>query len=266
MKRYKLIGTQSNWPSFTPGKIYDADYISDDKFLKCTVQRHAELTPSNWELIEEFTLPENWCIKSTPETFDVIKKWLIETDPDKNEWRFYSKGDTRYITYRYTDCKYIPERCTDITFDQFEKYVLMKDKEIIGYKLKEDCKQYNIAAAKIEGYTQCGVANVSTKVFYINENRSAINAWNNANVLDLWFEPVYKETKTLPEINGYKGEITQISGIVKYGCAQLSSKGIESFLKNRDIGVNREINSITLDSGVEITIEQLQQIADYFKD
>ena len=118
MKRYKLIGTQENWPSFTPGTIYDADYISDDKFSTCTVQRHAEFTPSNWELVEEFTLPENWSIIRTSDNYEEINKWAktksTENFNSDSGKVFYLNEVSSTLTKNY-------ESYTEITFDQFKK-------------------------------------------------------------------------------------------------------------------------------------------------
>ena len=195
MKKYKLIGTQRNWPSFTPGEIYDADYISDHRFPTCTVQKHTEYSTNDWELVEEFLLPEKWCIKGCDEMkhwqkIDMSNETNVVFSPIYNKW--YTTSDPKLLIWDMHDC-ILPDY-TEITFDQFKKYVLKQDTmNIIGYKLKESCKQFNIAAATIEGYIQCGNGNVTTKHFIIGENDAAIEKWNKAKVLDLWFDPIYKK-------------------------------------------------------------------------
>lgn len=267
MKRYKLIGTQSQWPSFTPGKIYDADYISDYKFTPCTVQKHAEFSPKEWELVEEFLLPTNWCVKSTPENFDIIKKWLIETDPDKSEWRFYSKEDNRYITYKYTHCQYIPEEYTEITFEQFEKYVLnvetnttMEKQKLIGYKLKEDCEIYRTAALNISE-TRGNWENSLAKYDIRADQLGYINKLTKAKVLDIWFEPVYKQNFKLPTIGGYKA--VDLGDEVKYGCQTYKVEDIKALYKSLSI---LNIESVKLDVyNINVSIDQILEIVKYFE-
>ena len=147
----------------------------------------------------------------------------------------------------------------ELVEDDFVLPKNMKYKEIIGYLTPSNLWDSEIPKGSV----------------YIKDKNSPGNyCWQDdlhagyripSEIVETW-EPVYKETKTLPEINGYKGEIIQLDKVVKYGCDQLSAKGIEEFLANKSIGINRKINSITLCSGVEITIDQLQQIVDYFKE
>ena len=59
----------------------------------------------------------------------------------------------------------------------------------------------------------------------------------------------------MPEINGYNGEFKGEK--VHYGCAQFD---MDEFLDFKLSLGNRDIKSVTLDSGVEITMEQIEQI------
>lgn len=104
-------------------------------------------------------------------------------------------------------------------FVQFIKHALKEeameenDKEIIGWKLKEDCKKYEQAALNIvnqskfynfaEGY------NFSTN----SENEST---FKKAGVLELWFNPVYKE-KTL-QFGGYDVTFEKVTSGVRITC------------------------------------------------
>lgn len=71
--------------------------------------------------------------------------------------------------------------------------------------------------------------------------------------------------KSKVNINGYDMEVN--GNEVKFGCAKFTDKQFK-YLKHYLEGFsnfsesNRKINSITLDSGVEITVEQLKQICD----
>ena len=72
-------------------------------------------------------------------------------------------------------------------------------------------------------------------------------------------------------VNGY--EMEQEDGCVKFGCAKLSIplikyvvEHVNDFNKvNKYSCHNRKIKSITLDSGVQITVEQLKEICDNIK-
>lgn len=69
-----------------------------------------------------------------------------------------------------------------------------------------------------------------------------------------WAEIVKDE---LPEINGYKGEFEM--GLVEYGCAKFSMGNLRA-LHGAFQNSTRDIKSIKLDSGVEITMDQINQI------
>lgn len=262
MKKYKLIN-QNGWISFVVGKTYDADYISDNMYPTWTIQYYVNKYPNDWQLVEEFTLPEKWCIKGCYEMkhwqkIDMCDQANVVFSPFYNKW--YTTSDPKLLIWDMHDC--ILPGYTEITFDQFKKYVLKQDTmKIIGYKLKESCKQFNIAAATIEGYIQCGNGNVTTKHFIIDENDAAIEKWNKAEVLNLWFDPIYKEEKKLPKINNYYGSYN--NNIVKYGCAEFYESSLRDLYKCRNIGSNRTISEIKLDSGVVITFAQLKEIIDY---
>lgn len=63
-------------------------------------------------------------------------------------------------------------------------------KEIIGYKLKKDCEQYKEAAANLSAIPSYP----ERRGYYcVNDNSTSIENFKKAGVLDLWFEPVYKE-------------------------------------------------------------------------
>lgn len=66
-------------------------------------------------------------------------------------------------------------------------------KEIIGYKLKKDCKRYERIAMDI---TKCQ-GNIEDLEFYLLKNRwgEMLNRLKEAGVLELWFEPIYEEEK-----------------------------------------------------------------------
>lgn len=77
----------------------------------------------------------------------------------------------------------------EITFEQFKKYVLgmKEEQEIVRWKLKDNCKKYLPALDKISPYFSLG------KEFNFVVDSEYFKDFKEAGVLDLWFEPVYKE-------------------------------------------------------------------------
>ena len=72
----------------------------------------------------------------------------------------------------------------------------------------------------------------------------------------------------VPEINGYQLELieTDRGDVIKFGCAEFHKNFFGDILychENYEGMGNRKIKSITLDSGVEITVEQLKEVVDY---
>lgn len=67
-----------------------------------------------------------------------------------------------------------------------------QERVIIGYKLKEDCKQYEEAAQKIAEY-RYNESDPFERYLQKNYWGSMKDRLTKAGVLDLWFEPVYEE-------------------------------------------------------------------------
>lgn len=134
------------------------------------------------------------------------------------------------------------------------------EKEIIGYKLKDESLRQ--AASLIANKSTSGMNNVNGYSVSI-DNDHCIDRLKEAGVLDLWFKPVYKEIKKLPEINNYDGKID--GNYVKYGCASFNIDTLETIFNNRELSGCRNIKSITLSSGVEITMDEIKQIVEYYK-
>ncbi|MGD9679446.1 MAG: hypothetical protein AB7V16_13985, partial [Vulcanibacillus sp.] len=147
------------------------------------------------------------------EFFDRYVKWCIRGSKELAKWERDKMKSTCDAFLNCTDYYYAPksdslvfwnasskllENYIELTFEQFEKYVLkIKDmeKKIIGYKLKENCKQYRVAA--------CRIADISDDELTIEVTRKGCSFLANtrtetylkeAGVLDLWFEPVYEES------------------------------------------------------------------------
>jgi len=86
---------------------------------------------------------------------------------------------------------------TKILFKKLHSNTITKTnmKEIIGYKLKDSAKQYEKAAAKIiHGTAYTGKLNRYSGGYNFNVGSDAYTTLKEAGVLDLWFEPVYKDS------------------------------------------------------------------------
>jgi hypothetical protein len=154
-----------------------------------------------------------------------------------------------------------------LSFKEFkEKYLNI---EIIGYKLvkekyKESVKKIlNTPKFPLESSPELLDFKIDSEWYYLLKE---------AGVLDLWFEPVYEEQKTLPKINGYQGEfVDDLNGaFIKYGCATFNVQFINELHgligRNKVLCGNKDIKSIKLNSDVEITTEQIKQIYEYIQE
>lgn len=266
MKRYKLIGTQNNWPSFTPGKIYGEDYLRDSQYPNCTVEHYADNYPHDWELVEDdFTLPEKWCVKDNLDNVDVITNWFTkklkrEISGGSNYWHFPEE-----IICRNSICtsKNILPTYTEITFEQFEKYVLnvetnttMEKQKLIGYKLKPEFESVKEFVHKLESCLRWQ----SENVIDLYQNLT-IQKLKELKVLDIWFEPVYKQNFKLPTIGGYKA--VDLGDEVKYGCQTYKVEDIKALYKSLS---TLNIKSVNLDVyDINVSIDQILEIVKYFE-
>lgn len=79
---------------------------------------------------KEFELPEKWCIKNSPENSQVIRQWFEKetkrspVDVNHNTYWHFPAIKSRCTTRMHAKNDYV-----EITFEQFEKYVLLKKKE-----------------------------------------------------------------------------------------------------------------------------------------
>jgi len=173
----------------TQEKCIDYDAHLSSEFPLVTLQEFEEYFKEtnniNTKEIEEF--PEKWQIKlSTKKINDAINSISL--------WKngqLWLEDNSSYNTYYVTnDGKYrseISTGYTEITFEQFKEHVLkqkLMGKEIIGYKLIKP--EYSTAALKIMD-VRWGEPKYTVLV------KSLIKKLKDAGVLDLWFEPIYKE-------------------------------------------------------------------------
>ena len=149
---------------------------------------------------EEFVLPNKWHIKITDKNKVILNNWK------KGKGCFDDLFEYNYIVVGYDgsggycDGEYIMH--PEITFEQFKKYVLKQtdmERKIIGYKLKKDCEQYEKAASSLM-QAEFG------KNFVVTV-QSCINLLVKAEVLNLWFEPIYEEQFKVGDWVSFTSEI-----------------------------------------------------------
>jgi len=182
---------------------------------------------------------------------------------DKNE--IYIAADE----YSYTGRNYFVYKLKDI-IEKYKKEEKM-EKELIGYKIK---------SKYIEAFIKLFDKKLE-KEFYLNEPYNFPKdspSWQkakNLNILNVWFEEVYKEKFKLPIINRYEGVYNEKHNIIRYGCAVFPVQNLKTLyydinnfneiVKNNIDKYNRTISRITLSSGVEITIEELKAIIKFLE-
>ena len=195
MKYYRLIGSKRDWPSFEENKIYEETH-NPSPCLNVAVTTHVRWSPEHWREVTEqeyldqnFVLPEKWGVKVTKENIDVLHKW-----------KQVKKFDARPIINNYVDNKgssslFLYSDETEITFEQFKKYVLKEetmDKKIIGYKLISP--EYEKVALKALVLTSAHDPFIIAGMlsYYVPK-------LHDLGIMS-WFEPVYKEEKTQEQI------------------------------------------------------------------
>lgn len=190
----KVINTDKHFLYLEDKNIqFDASYL-DDFYNNYNLP---ELT-----FQEFFDRYVKWCVEVTNKNYNTLEHWCInriDFDLSYIPIQCYVVSDRVDRSYqRWTE--HAPNGYIELTFEQFKKYVLKskesKDmKKIIGYKLKEDFKQYEEAASIIAAISKESFYSWIPKVGYNFGNGSELySRFEKAGVLDLWFEPVYRET------------------------------------------------------------------------
>lgn len=177
-------------------------------------KEHNPRPDSNWKNEITFEQFKKYVLKE--EEFVLPKKWKVKENIEVAQWASSVFNCSSFVSssekYLCVNQELYPERSsyffldseeskkyTEITFEQFEKYVLNKttkqveEKKLIGYKLVKP--EYAKAAVRIEGFNSTGYGNIEGRVFTTEGHAEAIRKWYNEDVLDLWFEPVYEEFK-----------------------------------------------------------------------
>lgn len=125
-------GYMISWISPNGGGYHSLCYTHD--------RVHQYIINKDWILIEpEFKLPEKWCIQVTPENAKVIYNWLDKNNQTEMRYSNLFKTDITCMVH-YPAINNSPRWIhhqepqgiinigyTEITFEQFKKYVLKED-------------------------------------------------------------------------------------------------------------------------------------------
>jgi hypothetical protein len=148
---------------------------------------------------------------SNPELVLALAAMVDDEDTYKGEC-FVCVTDYRDVTWgdcMVGDFKQITENgeCTTIRWRKATKEEILEhfnkqpmEKKIIGYKLKEDCKQYEQAACKIGYSVPVTEFPLMEKEYHFAHNCLIAQELRKVGVLDLWFDPVYEPEKPKVEI------------------------------------------------------------------
>lgn len=117
----------------------------------------------------EFELPEKWCVKGSDSIEDtIIRKWFYDNQKTKGFFTFdfvigvYYLSDNLIKTSWTPQGFYFPKGYTEITFDQFKKYVLKE--EAMETELKVT-KEYVLELAKLYPETRDKLKVIFPNVF-----------------------------------------------------------------------------------------------------
>lgn len=135
-KIYKVI----NWNYSTNDCLLEGTNTGSTDRKRFTSSTKEEYEAQNKSKVEDtkvdFILPKKWCIKRTLSNYDTINKFFNSKVPIGSHNKFSEKE--YYITSDHigieiwitTLSRHPGEKYTEITFEQFEKYVLNKNVEI----------------------------------------------------------------------------------------------------------------------------------------
>ena len=180
------------------------------------------LTLEQWDKVVNI-LPERYCVKNSEEVTNYAQKSfeprICNFQPHNPE--FYLCVDTKKKGYSAYHFYYLEEaleqKYTEISQEEFKKYVLKVnkiEKEIVGYKLKTEFSQYYKVINLLTGYDNFNFEGfVSSAYLYFNQS---VKKLKEVGILDLWFEPVYKNSFDLKDGDyiWLDGDMVQITKII----------------------------------------------------
>lgn len=182
------------------------EYYIPENFKHLPVFTYEQWTKMK-DMKEEFKLPEKWCVKATEDTIEMIGEYWsknchvscytsswVKRDYSNGYWYSHnlSSGNPFGVNAGSNHCsKDKRADYTEISIEQFKKYV-MKDKKIIGYKLKD----INLlkAAAKLTNCPENVLTNnFKTVGYHFNDVYVGLEELKQVKLFDEWLIPVYEE-------------------------------------------------------------------------
>ena len=155
------------------------------------------ITLEYWnECVNEFQLPEKWCVKVTEDNKGLLDSWRINQKTYANVLDLWGwlVSDSFWDSTHCSFSIVLPSGYTEITFEQFKKYVLKQgsmEKKLIGYKLVKP--EMHKAASQIMFGNSAGCYQMDSDSYIPIYMESELQKLKEAGVLNLWFEPVYEE-------------------------------------------------------------------------
>ena len=200
---------------------------------------------------EEFVLPKCWFVLyNSQEEFDIINKfygkdWVYCNY--ENKCGYHNNGDNQIDTNNWVGTigsssgreKLLKNGYIQITFQQFQKYVLKEkemEKKIIGYKLNG-----KVTAKEAAEFLECSKNLNENGCFFWKSHFDSTSFFKakRTGVLDLWFEPVYKQEKQIIQMyssNNGMFEIEVVDGKAYYRPEnkELPKKWIKDIINSYD--------------------------------
>lgn len=260
------------------GNYYVLDVNGNTKSHdSCSVANLRPATPE--EIDAAFVLPEKWYVIVTEDNKDVLSRWRFTNQSHKLKVGQIT-GCVGTVSREHNDFNPITKEgvCDgyydfgeEITFEQFKKYVLM-EKKIFGYKLKD--KKYADAAIKLDGGIHFGEAIRGSQILKA-EYIAAVDKFKALGLLDLWFEPVYKEPSKDKTFNiKYKDGIFQLT-VKKEGFyfapenAILDPESIKQFIQPRSKPIGgyefkEVVEYISMGCKNRVPVSDIQPLLDYW--
>lgn len=193
----------------------------------------------------------------------------------EGKWYIYGKDPTKMACYT------LNKSCYGIWGERgWSNSLAVIDRPRWTEAANEEVEAMLITEATIRGYMGRKINSLKDNLYNckIGTTVTTIKYDDSSNILYSSHGVIFKDGKwaeiikdSKPKVNGYEMEVN--GDKVSFGCARFTKKqllelrhDIISFNEwKHNIGVNRIIGKITLDSGVEITVAQLKEITNYLK-
>lgn len=144
------------------------------------------------DMKEEFKLPEFWQIERNTENNKIINDWMNIHHNTSKERGYYTDCNG-WVNNRNLHKSIYQRDMPEITFEQFKKYIIMKDKKIIGYKCPTDLFEGEIKKGTVyNGFPE----DSSHKGTYFSREFSSPKFNIPKEIVETW-EPVYEEEESI---------------------------------------------------------------------